>query len=169
MQYLLLDEGRILEQETTTNLKNLVHALFRLEYSRNEQDLLNVLAQVVEWLKAPEQRGLRRAFLTWFRRVYLRRKHVPEPDRELIDQAQELEEVHEMLAERVEKWHEYWKQEGSQQTAAKTLLRQIELKYGSVAKEAYRERVEGASVEQLDEWLDRFAVADCVQDIFTGD
>ncbi|MFW6380347.1 MAG: Rpn family recombination-promoting nuclease/putative transposase, partial [Halorhodospira sp.] len=60
MQYLLLDEGRILEQETSTELKNLVHALFRLEYSRNEQDLLNVLAQVVEWLKAPAQRGLRR-------------------------------------------------------------------------------------------------------------
>lgn len=59
--------------------------------------------------------------------------------------------------------------ETRQERAVSTLLRQIELKYGSEAKEAYRERVEGASVEQLDEWLDRFAVADRVQDIFTDD
>ena len=173
MQYLLLDEGQILEQETSTELKNLVHALFRLEYSRNEQDLIKVLAQVVEWLKAPEQRGLRRAFLTWFRRVYLRRKHVPEPDRELIDQAQELEEVHEMLAERVEKWHEYWKQEGrqegSQQTAAKTLLRLIERKFGPEAKEASRPRVERAAVGELEMWLDRILDAERVEDVFAGD
>ena len=174
MQYLLLDEGRILEQEeTSTELKNLVHALFRLEYSRDEQDLIRVLAQVVEWLRAPEQRGLRRAFLTWFRRVYLRRKHVPEPDRELIDQAQELEEVHEMLAERVEQWHEYWKQEGrqegSQETAAKTLLRLIERKFGPESREASRDRVERAAVEELETWLDRILDAERLEDVFAGD
>ena len=163
----------MLRRSPSTELKNLVHALFRLEYSRNEQDLIKVLAQVVEWLKAPEQRGLRRAFLTWFRRVYLRRKHVPEPDRELIDQAQELEEVHEMLAERVDKWHEHWRQEGReegrQEHAVETLLRLIERKFGPEAKEASRARVERAAIGELEMWFDRAIDAERVEDVFSTD
>ncbi|MBK1736239.1 transposase [Halorhodospira abdelmalekii] len=185
MQYLLLDEGHILEQEASEELKNLVHALFRLEHSRDEQDLIHVLAQVVAWLKAPEQRGLRRAFLTWIRRVYLRRKHVPEPDRKLIDQAQDLEEVHEMLAERVEKWHEHWKQEGHKEgrqegrqegrkegrleAGGELLLLMLTDKFGSEAVQRYRDRLEGAEETMLRTWSIRLLRAETIDEVFADD
>ena len=90
--------------------------------------------------------------------------HLPEDlEAEYRAEAREMEEAYKMP------FVTSFEQVADEKRAASTLLRQIELKYGSEAKEAYRERVEGASVEQLDEWLDRFAVADRVQDIFTGD
>ncbi|WP_412852196.1 hypothetical protein [Ectothiorhodospira shaposhnikovii] len=41
----------------------MVAALFRLENNCDEQEMLIVLGKQVDWLKAPEQMGLRRAFV----------------------------------------------------------------------------------------------------------
>ncbi|SEQ53435.1 hypothetical protein SAMN05421693_1504 [Ectothiorhodospira magna] len=49
----------------------MVAALFRLENNCDEQGMLIVLGKQVDWLKAPEQMGLRRAFVVWIRRVLL--------------------------------------------------------------------------------------------------
>jgi len=61
---LLLDEGAIINSpDWPGETRNLVAGLFRLEHNRDEQDMLQVLGSLVEWLKAPEQTGLRRAFV----------------------------------------------------------------------------------------------------------
>lgn len=49
---------------------------------------------------------------------------------------------------------------------AKTLLRQIEGKFGTDAKEAWRVHVEKADKTTLERWLDRILSADRVEDIF---
>jgi len=69
-----------------------------------------------------------------------------------------------------EEWIEQGKQEGRQEGRQEgevsTLLRQIERKFGLEARKAYQTRVENASLEELELWLDRFATADCVEEIF---
>ena len=61
LRYLLLDEGAVDESDALV-LRNLAAALFRLEKSRAPQDLRVTVGALVEWLKAPEQMSLRRAF-----------------------------------------------------------------------------------------------------------
>lgn len=65
-----------------------------------------------------------------------------------------------------DEWVERGKKEGRQEGEINTLLRQIERKFGSEAKKAYQDRIEKASLGELDRWLDRFATADSVEQIF---
>src|SRR5690606_24710353 len=60
-RYLLIDESRYGNVELEP-LRNLVAALFRLENSRSDADVLVVVRSLVEWLKLPQQASLRRAF-----------------------------------------------------------------------------------------------------------
>ena len=71
LRYLLVDEVAVDESDALA-LRNLVAALFRLEKSRAPQDLRDMVGALVEWLKAPEQVGLRRAFTVWIKRVLQR-------------------------------------------------------------------------------------------------
>lgn len=93
--YLLLDEGAMVNDPVWSDqVRNVAAALFRLEHNRDEQDMLNVLGTLVEWLKAPEQTGLRRAFVVWIRRVLLPDR-APEMELPDLTALQDLHEVHE--------------------------------------------------------------------------
>ena len=107
LSYLLLDEGR-LTLDDLTQTQNLVTALFQLENSRSEQDIQAILVHLIEWLKSPEQSGLRRAFTVWLKRVILPARTLDEQFPEIND----LQEVHTMLAERVKQWTQEWRQAG---------------------------------------------------------
>ena len=96
MRYLLLAENQYREAELAP-LRNLSAALFRLENSRNPVEIERVVTALVEWLQAPDQLTLRRAFSTWLRQVLL-------PARwpgVRMDAVNDLGEVRDMLAERV--------------------------------------------------------------------
>ncbi|BCB70795.1 transposase [Vreelandella aquamarina] len=115
MAYLLLDEGAIVNDPAWSDqMRNVAAALFRLEHNRDEQDMLAVLGTLVEWLKAPEQTGLRRAFVVWIRRVLLPSR-APEMELPEFTDLQDLHEVHDMLAERIKKWPEQWEERGRQE------------------------------------------------------
>ncbi|MDI6792416.1 MAG: Rpn family recombination-promoting nuclease/putative transposase, partial [bacterium] len=107
--YLLLDEGKYTETDLPAK-QNLAAALFSLENSRKPVDIQRVVSSLVEWLQAPEQTSLRRAFTVWLHRVLLpaRFKGVEIPS------VIELQEVKNMLAERVKEWTMEWKEEGLQ-------------------------------------------------------
>jgi hypothetical protein len=59
--YLLLDEQQLAKAGALPE-RNLCTALFRLEASCGANETLTILQALVDWLKAPEQTGLRRAF-----------------------------------------------------------------------------------------------------------
>jgi hypothetical protein len=59
LRYFLLDEGRFTEDDLAP-LRNLAAALFRLENSRIPADIQRVLRALTDWLKAPEQRHLKK-------------------------------------------------------------------------------------------------------------
>jgi hypothetical protein len=96
LRYLLLEEGRYPDTELA-GLRNVAAALFRLENSRTAADIERVVACLVEWLAAPAQTALRRAFVVWLKRVLLPAR-VPGAD---IPNVIELQEMQAMLAERV--------------------------------------------------------------------
>jgi flagellar biosynthesis/type III secretory pathway protein FliH len=75
--------------------------------------MLRVLGTLVEWLQAAEQRGLRRAFVVWIRRVLLPNR-APGMELPEFNDLQDLHEVHDMLAERIKKWPEQWEERGIQ-------------------------------------------------------
>ena len=68
--YLLLDEQRLAKAGSLPE-RNLCAALFRLEASRGAGEAMGIVRALLDWLKAPEQTGLRRAFAVWFGRVFL--------------------------------------------------------------------------------------------------
>src|SRR5262249_54600849 len=107
LRYILLDEGRYTERELAP-LRNLVAALCRLENSREPEDVQRVLGVLIDWLRAPEDDSLRRAFTVWLRRVLLPAR-LPGVE---IPEVHDLVEMHSMLAERVGGWTQRWKAEG---------------------------------------------------------
>lgn len=107
LRYLLIDEGALPETALPVT-RNLVAALFRLEQSRQPEDVRQVVEHLIAWLAAPEQTSLRRAFTVWLRRVLLPAR-LPGVT---VPAVTELQEVRSMLAERVIEWTQDWKQMG---------------------------------------------------------
>ena len=109
MRYLLIDEGRLRESDLALE-RNLAVALFKLERSRTPKDLENAIALLIEWLgdTHAQTKALRRAFSTWIRRVILPHRF-PGIAFEAVE---ELQEVKDMLAERVMEWTKEWEQQG---------------------------------------------------------
>lgn len=110
LRYVLLDEGRYTEAELAP-LRNLVAALCRLENSREPGDVQRILGLLMEWLRTPEEDGLRRAFTVWLQRVLLPAR-LPGI---VIPELHDLREMHTMLAERVVEWTPQWKEEDLRQ------------------------------------------------------
>jgi len=143
LRYVLLDEGRYTERELAP-LRNLVAALCRLENSREPEDVQQVLGVLIDWLRAPEDDSLRRAFTVWLRRVLLPAR-LPGVE---IPEVHDLVEMHSMLAERVVEWTQRWKAEGLQQgqvqEARAMVLEAIAVHFGETPHDiaAFVQRVE---------------------------
>ncbi|WP_200258995.1 Rpn family recombination-promoting nuclease/putative transposase [Halorhodospira neutriphila] len=172
MRYLVLDEKALLEQEDSPELRNLVHALFRLEHSRDPQEMLAIIGKLGEWLHQPEQRRLRREFALWVQRVLLRRKPFAEQPPPQGQEIQDLEEVQEMLAERMNQWEKEWEQKGHQkgrqkgrlEGEAKMLARMLEKRFGPLTEQQL-ERIQSADEDTLWAWSDRVFQADSIDEV----
>ena len=149
-------------------LRNLVSALFRLENSRDPERIMETVTLLLEWLAAPEQDSLRRAFTVWFNRVFFAsQKDKPKPP-----ELRELKEVRAMLAERVEEWKKEWKREGLEEGRkegrkegeANILLKLLELKFGELSLEDQK-RVQSADSDTLLKWSGRILTADTLDEI----
>ncbi len=174
--FLLLNEG-VYRDEDLKPLKNLVSALFRLENSRDPERIREVVTALLDWLAAPEQASLRRAFTVWFNRVFF-----PSRGKEMIPpEFEELTEVRAMLAETVAEWKEEWKRdglkeglkkglkkglnEGRKEGEANILLKLIEMKFGQISL-IDRKRVQSADSETLLRWGKQILTANKMDEIF---
>jgi hypothetical protein len=163
-RYLLLDEHRIADSELPS-LRNLVAALFRLEKSRGLEQVRQVTAALLEWLRDPEQAGLRQAFGIWLSKVLL-------PTRlpgVVIPEVMDLKEVNTMLAERGIDWTLEWRQKGREEEMGRSLqeartafLHQIEQRFGAVP-DRILQRVEAMhSIREIIEATARAATASSI-------
>jgi len=177
LRYCLLDEMRMGDSELES-LRNLAAALFRLEKSRDPEDIQRILAALIEWLREPGLAELRRAFALYLVKALLPAR-VPGVE---IPEVADLQEVKSMLAESVMEWTHQWKQEGLEAglqeglqeglqkglqkgtddaltKARGVLLRDLEQRFGPLPDEV-RRRVEAiASIEELTEFVFRAGAA----------
>ena len=89
---------------------NLVSALIKLENSRDTQELMRALDDLIAWLQqdSPDYRRLRRTFTVWLAKSLLPARF---PGVELPG-LHSLSEVQDMLAHRVTEWTKQWEQQG---------------------------------------------------------
>jgi predicted transposase/invertase (TIGR01784 family) len=165
LRYCLLDEGRIADAELES-LQNLAAALFRLEKSRDKEDIEWVLTSLLEWLREPQLAEVRRAFTTWLVQVLLPARM---PGAE-IPQVTDLQEVRSMLAERVTEWTRQWKREGFEEgreeglekalaQARGALSTELEKRFGPLPEEARVKLRSIASIEEVVELSIRLSSA----------
>ena len=158
--------------------RNLAAALFRLENSQTPEDMRPVVRSLIQWIYAPQQASLRRAFTVWLKRVLLPGR-LPGID---IPEIADLNEVDNMLAERVQEWTQQWKADGLKEGLEKglekglkkgrkegeitLLLRLLENRFGPL-DEHIRPRLEAADTEQLLRWGERVLSADSLDEVFS--
>ena len=108
-RYFLLDER--VQGEDDLPRRNLVSALVALENSRSSADLKRALGALYDWLQGPGEREIRSSFREWTERVGAQRIFGTEGEFSV----QTSEEMHTMLAERVEEWTREWVEKGREQ------------------------------------------------------
>jgi len=118
LRYLLIDEGYYADHELES-LKSLVSALFQLERQQTPEDVCRIVNTLIDWLKAPEQQSLRRAFTVWLGRVLLPSRY----PNETITEFHDLQEVHAMLSETVKTWPAQWMAKGREEALVQAALK----------------------------------------------
>jgi hypothetical protein len=165
LRYLVIDERR-LAMSAEPESRNLAAALFRLEQSRDDGDILRTVRELAAWLAAPGQAELRRSFAVWVRRV------VEDVGSEPIA-AEDLTEVVPMLENRMREWKTRWRAEarvegraeGRAEALRTALSMLVEQRFGRMS-EALRERVESADEDDLRRWTSRVLGATTTDDVF---
>jgi hypothetical protein len=130
-----------------------VAALFRLESSRTEAEVLVVVRSLLEWLGQPEQASLRRAFVVWINRVILQR--TPGGP---VEEVEDLQAMGTLIEARMQEWEQEWKREGLlkglREGEARLLERLLRQRFGHVP-DWVQSRLQEAPPEQLETWAER--------------
>ena len=149
MRYFLVDAGEYRDEDLPEG--NLVSALIALENSRSTAELGRAVDALVDWLRGPGERELKRSFGEWIRQALRRGKFASAES----SPTPKLEEVQMMLAERVQEWTEQWLQEGLEKGRAEEralLCRMTARKFDAETAEGLSGLLEGLTdPEQLSE------------------
>ena len=162
--YYLLEE-KDLAKRGMAGGQNLASALFRLKHSGTISEMLEIVDEMGEWLKEPEQTDLRQALGEWLRRVLLPLRATKAKLPAMVD----LMEAKRLMAEQVIDWGKPWKDEGRReglkQGEAAILVRQMRVKFGSVPK-PIQKRITAANAATLLKWGERVLMADRIEQVF---
>jgi hypothetical protein len=158
-RYLLIDQ-RSVDRAALDGSRNLVAALFRLELSDSARVLTEVAATLSTWLASDEQAPLRRSVALWLARLQKR-----EFRGELITGVEYLLEGDEM-GERFQRKYATWADALEAQGRASVLVQLLGRRFGAVT-DAVRTRVEEATLNEINCWIDRFLDAESIDDVFS--
>ena len=162
-RYLVIDVRKFRCDESTEK-RNLVALLFRLENCKTRAEVDDTLASLLTVLEGPEQASLRDAFSVWINRVILRR-FSREPLKRIIS----LQEMRMVLAEqfyRLEPKHEAkCLRDGKRKGKAELLLTQLRKRFGKLPRWV-AERVQQAQAAQLTRWGARLLDVQSLNELF---
>ncbi len=185
LRYFLLDEGRVPAAELVHSEGTLAD-IIRLESSPEPLAVRQIVGRLSKRLREPRYDSLRRTLTVWISRVVLRQM-VPGEE---IPELSELQEIDNMLAERVARWTEQWKREGleagrlegiregrkeglqkgfeqgSQRAAYSILAQLIQKRFGPIPSWA-EERMRKASAEELQQWAENILDAPDLDNLFS--
>jgi predicted transposase/invertase (TIGR01784 family) len=163
-RHFVLDEGRVSESECK-QIGNTLADIIQLESSPDPDAVRQVVSRLTLRMKEARYDSLRRALVVWINRVVLKRV-VPD---ENIPELNELQEIDNMLAERMDQWVEKLKQEGRQkgrqEGEGRLLGRQLERRFGPLPAWA-KERITASTPEQIEAWAERIFDAATLEAIF---
>jgi hypothetical protein len=95
------------------------------------------------------------------------KRHVPEED---FTEFHELQEIHSMLADRIDSWFQQWErqgmQKGMQKGESRLLLQLIQHRFGHDLPGWVESRLETASSEQLEGWGMALLTANTLAEVF---
>jgi predicted transposase YdaD len=167
--FVLVDQGSY-PLRRLARLAGPIGAFFLLERCRSVAQLERAVRLLVDRLQEPDDGALRRDFLVWLQIVLL-------PDRgfddDQIPALPGLEELRDMLAERVQVWNrqliekgrQEGRKEGRQEGEVGIVLRQLEHKFGPL-DEGTVERVRAARASQRRAWAKRLLSASTLEEVF---
>ena len=168
--FVLVDQGSY-PARRLARLAGPVGAFFLLERCRTVAQLERAVRLLVDRLQEPDDGALRRDFLVWLQTVLL-------PDRGFDDYEipalPGLEELRDMLAERVQVWNRQLiekgrkegRKEGRQEGEAGIVLRLLEHKFGGPLDETIVARVRAAQASQRRAWAKRLLSASTLEEVF---
>lgn len=174
---MLIDRGRY-DAALLATQANLVAALFRLEHSRNWQDIHSVIASLLAWLHEDEHASLRTSLARWIV-VRLRRQLKNTKIPVSID----LPEVHAMITQEFETWAdeleynglqkglqqglEQGRKEGQLQAERTRLHVLLQRRFGDVPP-ACAAQIAAALPPRLELWFGRLFEARNLEEIFAA-
>lgn len=170
LSYVLIDENTYPDAQLA-QMENLVAAVMRFEHPRSQQAMF----ELVDWLNRrldgnPE---LKRSFAIWLGAVVSRQSK----GTLTLPKVQDLKEMKMAMANHFEVWAEQYTREGMrrgmeqgvqqgvQQGEAMVLRKLLALRFGKVPPELDA-RIDTASPEQIDIWVERFIRASTLDEIF---
>ena len=125
-----------------------------------------MLGLLVVWLQAPDQEDLGRSLTEWLRRVVLPARL---PENAYLEDMHTLQEMHSMLAERVEQWRREYEERGVKQGIrrgeAQLLLRLLTRRFGTLPNEI-QQRLDQATTTELEQWADNILDATTLEEVF---
>ncbi len=174
--YFLLAENAV-DVAKLQDTQNVVTNIIRLETLEDPLYLRNTLSNLAVQLKAKEFDELRKAFTGWIREVIAKRVLPDVKISELI----ELEEINNMLAERVEhrlaelesqvrhevtqKIRQEGIQVGRQEGEGRLLKKQLQRRFG-LLPDGIDDRIEQATTEQIETWAMLMLEATSLKEVF---
>lgn len=170
-RYFLLDEGRV-SQNTLEQADNTVSSLIRVEQSASSAEVSQAMERLMQKLAGPEFLSLRRSFAVWLAHL-IKRRYAPEAP---LPETRDLPEMKQMLEERLDRWAEKLqlesllkglekgRGEGEEIAQRRTLKRQLTRRFGTLPADLAT-RIDGASLDQLESWLDAVLDAATIEDV----
>ncbi|MDO4230851.1 MAG: Rpn family recombination-promoting nuclease/putative transposase [Lautropia sp.] len=175
LKYLLLDQRELAKGLDLSRLRNLVAAVVRLEHPENLQAIIPLVDELNELLD--NQPELKRTFAIWIRALLLRRHNAAW----ILPKADDLKELRMGLAEQMERFKQEMRQEGlaqgiaeghakghaegAQQAQTLILQRLLSRRFGELPPHTLQ-RIQQATPQQLETWIDQVLDADSLATVF---
>ena len=166
LRYYLIDEGRDTAEQLSA-IDSPLSGLFQVEIaSRDRASLQAAVDRLVRLIQTdPNKARLDRLITRWLKRHLLRLGAQID-----LSQINSLIEDNAMLAENRQHWAEREREEGRKEGQKAgvegTLRKLITLKFGEIPESASK-RLEQATDEQLDSWVEQILTANSLDDLFT--
>lgn len=162
LRYYLIDEGRYSDEDLATR-NTVLSGIFGIEKANEGHEALKkAVDRVVAIIKAdPDKERIDRIVTRWINRHFERLGAKVD-----LTELNSLVEDRNMLADNLENWAKREREAGIQKGRTETLRKLIELKFNEIPAWA-EQRLEQASQDELDEWVENILTADSLEAVFT--
>ncbi|MDN5843794.1 MAG: Rpn family recombination-promoting nuclease/putative transposase [Alcaligenaceae bacterium] len=165
LRYFLLQERSVPRDYSVQNPDNLVGHLIAIGQCGSVNEIRACIERLREHTRGPEDEQIQRIFAIWLSRLLrarFRNAAVPE--------YQNLQEVHTMLAETIDKWVQDAENRGEAKGEVKgeaaLLQRQLVRKFGTIPAAA-QQKIQAATPAQLGAWSLNILDATTLDEVFT--